>query len=76
MQIYMSTKDMAHAINYSVSFLKENKNILFFEGTHYFCPTTKSHPNWKVEAMCAWVESNPATQSEEANNLLKKLGVV
>jgi len=57
---------MATLIGYSADFLKDNREVLFFEGQHYF-PKNK-RINWKVTEMINWVENQ--TISDKAKEIL------
>jgi len=57
---------MAKLIGYSRDYLLKNREIIFFEGIHYF-PKDK-RLDWKVEKMIEWVESN--SLSDKAKNIL------
>lgn len=57
---------MARLIGYSADFLRDNKDILFFEETHYFQKGTRT--NWKVSIMIEWVENRLI--SDQAKNII------
>lgn len=62
--MYMKTKQMAEVLGYSSDFLLNNRDILFFEGEHYF--TQNKRINWKITAMTDWIENKSiSTQSQE-----------
>jgi len=52
---YLKTKDMARKLGYSSDFLLKNRNLLFFEGEHFFPKDNRI--DWKVSIMIAWVEN-------------------
>ena len=64
--LYLKTNDMAKLIGYSGDFLLKNRDLLFFEGIHYF-PKEK-RIDWKVSKMIEWVESQ--TMSDQAKQIL------
>ncbi len=64
--LYLKTNDMAKLIGYSGDYLLKNREILFFEGIHYF-PKEK-RLDWKVAKMIEWVEGNSI--SDQAKNIL------
>lgn len=62
--MYMKTKQMAEVLGYSSDFLLNNRDILFFEGEHYF--TQNKRINWKITAMTDWIENKSiSAQSQE-----------
>lgn len=62
--LYLKTNDMAKLIGYSGDYLLKNREVLFFEGTHYF-PKEK-RIDWKVNPMVAWVENkNLSSKAKE-----------
>ncbi len=64
--LYLKTKDMAALIGYSGDYLLHNREILFFEGTHYF-PKEK-RIDWKVSKMIEWIENK--NLSDKAKDIL------
>jgi len=64
---YMKTSHMAKVLGYSSDFLLNNREIIFFEGEHYF--TQDKRINWKISAMTDWIENR--TISNQANEILK-----
>jgi hypothetical protein len=64
--LYLKTNDMAKIIGYSGDYLLKNREVLFFEGVHYF-PKEK-RLDWKVAKMIEWVEGN--SLSDQAKNIL------
>lgn len=66
--LYLKTSDMAKMIGYSADYLHKNKELLFFEGIHYF-PKNK-RIDWKVSVMIAWVENKNQTISDKAKEIL------
>ena len=64
--LYLKTNDMAKLIGYSGDYLLKNREILFFEGVHFF-PKEK-RIDWKVDKMIEWVEGN--SLSDQAKNIL------
>ena len=64
--LYLKTNDMAKLIGYSGDYLLKNREILFFEGIHYF-PKEK-RVDWKVAKMVEWVENQ--TISDQAKQIL------
>lgn len=64
--LYLKTKDMAALIGYSGDYLLQNREILFFEGTHYF-PKEK-RIDWKVSKMIEWIENK--NLSDKAKDIL------
>lgn len=52
---YLKTKAMANYLGYSSDFLLNNRDLIFFEGVHYF-PKGK-RIDWKVPTMESWVEN-------------------
>ncbi len=64
--LYLKTNDMAKLIGYSGDYLLKNREVLFFEGIHYF-PKEK-RLDWKVAKMIEWVEGNSI--SNQAKNIL------
>jgi len=61
---YMKTTAMAKILGYSSDFLLNNREIIFFEGKHYFPQGNRI--NWKVSAMTAWIENkNVSNQAQE-----------
>jgi hypothetical protein len=64
--LYLKTNDMAKLIGYSRDYLLKNREIIFFEGIHYFSKDKRL--NWKVEKMIEWVEGN--SLSDKAKNIL------
>ena len=63
----MKTSHMAKVLGYSSDFLLNNREIIFFEGEHYF--TQDKRINWKISAMTDWIENR--TISNQANEILK-----
>jgi len=62
--MYVKTTVMAKILGYSSDFLLNNREIIFFEGEHYF--TQEKRINWKIETMTAWIENkNLSTQAQE-----------
>ena len=62
--LYVKTKTMAEYLGYSSDFLLNNREIIFFEGEHYF-PQDK-RINWKISAMQNWIENKSvSTQAQE-----------
>lgn len=62
--MYAKTKIMAKHLGYSSDFLLNNREVIFFEGEHYF--TQNSRINWKVSKMTDWIENrNVSTQAQE-----------
>ncbi len=64
--LYLKTNDMAKLIGYSGDYLLKNREVLFFEGVHYF-PKEK-RLDWKVAKMIEWVEGNSI--SDKAKDIL------
>lgn len=64
--LYLKTNDMAKLIGYSGDYLLKNREILFFQGVHFF-PKEK-RIDWKVDKMIEWVEGNSI--SDQAKNIL------
>lgn len=64
--LYLKTNDMAKLIGYSGDYLLNNRNVIFFEGVHYF-PKSK-RIDWKVSAIIDWVENQ--TISSQAKEIL------
>ena len=64
--LYLKTNDMAKLIGYSGDYLLKNREVLFFEGIHYF-PKEK-RLDWKVAKMIEWVEGKSI--SNQAKNIL------
>ncbi len=64
--LYLKTNAMAKLIGYSGDYLLKNREVLFFEGIHYF-PKEK-RLDWKVAKMIEWVEGNSI--SNQAKNIL------
>jgi len=67
--LYLKTNDMAKLIGYSGDYLLKNREILFFEGIHYF-PKEK-RIDWKVLKMVEWVENQSI--SDQAKQILDKV---
>jgi len=66
---YMKTTAMANILGYSSDFLLNNREIIFFEGEHYF--TQNKRINWKISKMTDWIENRSiSTQSEEILKLV------
>jgi len=65
--MYMKTKTMAKCLGYSADFLLNNRDIIFFEGEHYF--TKDKRINWKISAMTNWIENRSV--SVQAQEILK-----
>lgn len=53
--MYLRTKMMAQKLGYSADFLLSQREVLFFEGEHYFCQDKRI--NWKIEKMTEWIEN-------------------
>jgi len=53
--LYLKTNDMGKLIGYSGDYLLKNRDVIFFEGIHYF-PKNK-RTDWKVSKMIDWVEN-------------------
>jgi len=64
--LYLKTNAMAKLIGYSGDYLLKNREVLFFEGVHYF-PKEK-RLDWKVSKMIEWVENQ--NLSTQAKNIL------
>lgn len=64
--LYLKTSSMANLIGYSSDFILNNREILFFEGIHFF--TKDKRINWKVSKMIEWVENE--TISNQAKKIL------
>ncbi len=61
---YMKTTAMAKVLEYSKDFLLNNREIIFFEGEHYF--TQDKRINWKISVMTNWIENRSvSTQAQE-----------
>ena len=55
---------MAKSLGYSADFLLKNRELIFFEGEHYF--TKDKRINWKITAMIDWIENrNVSIQAQE-----------
>jgi len=67
MNEYLPISKMAEKIGYSIDYLKKNRGILFFEGTHFFSKPKRT--DWKVEPMIAWIENKDVSQ--EAKEILE-----
>ena len=68
-KMYVKTRQMAEILGYSNDFLLNNREIIFFEGEHYF--THNKRINWKISKMTDWIENrNISTQSEEILKLV------
>ena len=62
--LYLKTNAMAKLIGYSGDYLLKNREVLFFEGIHYF-PKEK-RLDWKVSKIIEWVENqNLSNQAKE-----------
>ena len=62
--MYVKTSHMAKILGYSSDFLLNNREIIFFEGEHYF--TKDKRINWKITAMTNWIENRSISiQSQE-----------
>ena len=57
---------MAALIGYSGDYLLQNREVLFFEGTHFF-PKEK-RIDWKVSKMIEWIENK--NLSDKAKDIL------
>ena len=66
---FLTTGKLAAYIGVNIRFLKENKDILFRKGEHYFIPAGRVHPLWDVDKMIAWVTDSNDTVDE----ILKKV---
>lgn len=64
--LYLKTSDMANLIGYSRDYLLKYKEILFFEGIHYF--SKEKRIDWKVSKMIEWVENQ--TVSDKAKDII------
>jgi len=64
--LYLKTNAMAKLIGYSGDYLLKNREVLFFEGIHYF-PKEK-RLDWKVSKMIEWVENQ--NLSDKAKEIL------
>ncbi len=64
--LYLKTGDMAKLIGYSRDYLLKNREVLFYEGVHYF--SKENRLNWKVAKMIEWVENQ--TMSDQAKQIL------
>ena len=60
---------MAEMIGYSPDFLLNNRDLLFFEGEHYF--TKNRRINWKVSKVIDWVENREV--SSKALQMLERI---
>ncbi len=67
--MYLKTKQMAEMIGYSPDFLLNNRDLLFFEGEHYF--TKNRRINWKVSKVIDWVENREV--SSKALQMLERI---
>jgi len=65
--MYVKTSVMAKLLGYSSDFLLNHRDIIFFEGEHYF--TQDKRINWKITAMTAWIENR--TVSNQAQEILE-----
>jgi hypothetical protein len=65
-RLYLKTSDMAKLIGYSGDYLLKNREVLFFDGIHYF-PKEK-RIDWKVPKMIEWVENK--NLSSKAKDIL------
>lgn len=67
--LFLKTNDMAKLIGYSGDYLLKNREVLFFEGMHYFSKDKRI--NWKVDKVIAWVENkNLSTQAKAILDLV------
>ena len=67
--MYLSTSKMAKTMGYCPDFLLNNRDILFFEGEHFF---PKDHRiNWKIDKMIGWIENK--TLSIQALEILQRV---
>ena len=66
--MYMKTRTMAKSLGYSSDFLLNNRELIFFEGEHYF--TKDRRINWKINAMTDWIE-NRTTVSTQVLEILQ-----
>lgn len=63
-RMYAKTRQMAEILGYSSDFLLNNREIIFFEGEHYF--THNKRINWKIPVMMDWIENKSISiQSQE-----------
>jgi len=65
--LYLKTKQMAQMIGYSPDFLLNNRELIFFEGEHYF--TKNKRIDWKVSKVIEWVENRNV--SAQVNSILE-----
>ncbi|GIT98821.1 hypothetical protein [Sulfurovum sp. TSL1] len=63
---YLKTSKMAKFLGYSPDFLKDNREIIFFENVHYF--SKKKRIDWKVSKMVEWMENK--NMSDKAREIL------
>ncbi len=69
--LYLRTGKMASLIGRSSRWLKEQKGVLFKQGTHYHQPQGEREPFWDVEKMDEWVRS--MEKNDEIDEILKKV---
>jgi hypothetical protein len=64
----MKTEEMAEYLSVDPSFLKKNRNILFFEGVHYSKPDPERVRilRWIVAAMELWMMGQSTSTEEQA----------
>ena len=62
--LYLKTNDMAKMIGYSGDYLLKNREVIFFQGIHYF-PKEK-RIDWKVDKMIEWVENKNISAQAKA----------
>lgn len=66
---FLTTGKMARFLGLNIRFLKENKDVLFQKGVHYFIPDGRVHPMWDTDKMIEWVTDSNDTVDE----ILKKV---
>jgi Mn-dependent DtxR family transcriptional regulator len=68
---YLKTTKMAEFLDVDPSFLRHNKEKLFFEGFHYYQPYGGKILRWDAEVMELWLHGK--TKDYEEERLLQKL---
>lgn len=64
----MKTDEIAEYLSVDPSFLKKNKNTLFFDGVHYTYPDKENIRmlRWIVSAMELWMMGQSTSSEEQA----------
>jgi hypothetical protein len=68
---YLRTGKMAELIGRSTKWLKQNKDVLFIRGVHYYQPDGEREPFWDIQKIDEWIRSQ--NQNEEVAQIVNSM---